>query len=298
MVVAATGFFDGVHRGHRSVIEKVLSFSEEERVSSGIITFWPHPRAVLQQDARMFRLLTTLDEKVNMIKDMGIDNVQVLNFDREFARRSSEEFFKIIVREYGVKRLIMGYDHRVGSDTEKRQDEIIKVAERVGLATEIVGPLIDERGVVVSSSKIRRALSNGSMEEANEMLGYMYGLEGVVVEGNMLGRKIGFPTANMELYEPLKMLPSDGVYAVWAEVNGKRYKGISNIGCRPTVEDGSRKTIETHILEFDEDIYGLALSIEFAARIREIVKFPSIEALAEQLKLDRECGSNILKDIE
>jgi riboflavin kinase/FMN adenylyltransferase len=297
MVVAATGFFDGVHRGHRSVIERVLTYSKESGVSSGIITFWPHPRAVLQQDARMFRILTTLDEKVKKIKDSGIDNVQVLNFDREFARQSSEEFFNFIVREYGVKHLIMGYDHRVGSDTERSQDEIVEIAESAGLATEVVGPLIDERGVVASSSKIRKALSIGSIEDANEMLGYMYGLNGVVVEGNMLGRKIGFPTANMELYEPLKMLPGDGVYAVWAEVNGKRYKGISNIGCRPTVEDGNRKTIETHILDFDEDIYGLALSIEFAARIREIIKFPSLEALAEQLKLDKESGNSILKDI-
>jgi len=298
MVVAATGFFDGVHRGHRSVIERVLSFSEKERLPSGIITFWPHPRAVLQQDARMFRLLTTLDEKVEMIKGMGIGDVQILNFDREFARLSSEEFFRFIVREYGVKQLIMGYDHRVGCDTEKTQGEIVKIAENIGLGTEIVGPLIDEREVVVSSSKIRKALSHGFIEEANEMLGYMYGLKGVVVEGNMLGRRIGFPTANMELYEPLKMLPGDGVYAVWAEVNGKRYRGISNVGCRPTVEDGNRKTIETHILEFDEDIYGLALRIEFVARIREIVKFPSIEALAEQLKVDKEKGNRILKDIE
>jgi len=297
MVVAATGFFDGVHRGHRSVIERVLSYSKESGVSSGIITFWPHPRAVLQQDARMFRILTTLGEKVKMIKSLGIDNVQVLNFDREFAQQSSEEFFKFIVGEYGVKRLIIGYDHRVGSDTERTQDEIVKIARNIGLATEVVGPLIDERGVVVSSSKIRKALSIGSIEEANDMLGYRYGLNGVVVEGNMLGRKIGFPTANMELYEPMKMLPGDGVYAVWAEVNGRRYKGISNIGCRPTVEDGNRKTIETYILDFDEDIYGLALTIEFAARIREIVKFPSLEALAEQLKLDKECGNSILKDI-
>ena len=297
MVVAATGFFDGVHRGHRSVIERVLSYSKESGVSSGIITFWPHPRAVLQQDARMFRILTTLGEKVKMIKSLGIDNVQVLNFDREFAQQSSEEFFKFIVGEYGVKRLIIGYDHRVGSDTERTQDEIVKIARNIGLATEVVGPLIDERGVVVSSSKIRKALSIASIEEANDMLGYRYGLNGVVVEGNMLGRKIGFPTANMELYEPMKMLPGDGVYAVWAEVNGRRYKGISNIGCRPTVEDGNRKTIETYILDFDEDIYGLALTIEFAARIREIVKFPSLEALAEQLKLDKECGNSILKDI-
>ena len=297
MVVAATGFFDGVHRGHKSVIERILTYSKERDVSSGIITFWPHPRAVLQQDARMFRILTTLGEKVKMIKNLGIDNVQVLNFDREFARQSSEEFFKFIVREYGVKQLIIGYDHRVGSDTERTQDEIVEIARNIGLATEVVGPLIDERGVVVSSSKIRKALSIGSIEEANDMLGYRYGLNGVVVEGNMLGRKIGFPTANMELYEPMKMLPGDGVYAVWAEVNGRRYKGISNIGCRPTVEDGNRKTIETYILDFDEDIYGLALTIEFAARIREIVKFPSLEALAEQLKRDKESGNSILKDI-
>ena len=298
MVIAATGFFDGVHRGHRSVIERILSLSKEEGMPSGIITFWPHPRAVLQQDARMFRLLTTLGEKVEMIKGMGIDTVEVLNFDKDFARQTSEEFFRFIVGEYGVKRFIMGHDHRVGSDTERRQDDIVKIAESVGLITEIVGPLIDGRGVVVSSSKIRRALSDGYIDEANEMLGYMYGLNGVVVEGNMLGRTIGFPTANIELYEPLKMLPGDGVYAVWAYVNGKRYKGISNIGCRPTVEDGNRKTIETHILEFDEDIYGLGLSIEFAARIREIVKFPSMGALAEQLKIDKERGDNILKDIE
>ena len=297
MVVVATGFFDGVHRGHKSVIDRVLFYSKAEGMPSGIITFWPHPRAVLQQDARMFRLLTSLDEKVDIIKGMGIDGVEVLNFDRDFARQTSESFFKWAVEERGVKRLIMGYDHRVGSDIERTQAEIVDMAANVGLITEVVEPLIDENGVVISSSKIRKALSDGSIEEANRMLGYRYGLKGVVVEGNMLGRTIGFPTANMELYEPLKILPDDGVYAVWVEVNGKRYKGISNIGYRPTVDTGSRRTIETHILEFDEDIYGLALGIEFVSRIRSTVKYPSIKALAEQLKADCLQGERILQTI-
>ena len=288
MVVAATGFFDGVHRGHRAVIERVLLYAKADGGASGIITFWPHPRAVLQQDAKRFRLLTTLGEKVDMLKQMGIDEVEVLAFDRDFAGQSSEEFFKFIVQKYGVRKLIMGYDHRVGSDVERTQQETAEIAKRVGLECETVGPLTDERGIIISSSKIRKALSEGEIEEANGMLGYKYALKGVVVEGNMIGRSIGFPTANMELYEPLKLLPSYGVYAVEVGVNGKRYRGITNVGSRPTVDSENKRTIETHILEFDEDIYGLSLSIEFIERMRDIVKFPSLEALAEQLRKDKE----------
>jgi len=298
MVVAATGFFDGVHKGHKSVIDRVLSYAKRDGVSSGIITFWPHPRAVLQQDARMFRLLTTLDEKIEMLRRSGIDEVEVLRFDKNFAQQSSEEFFRFIVGEYGVGRLIMGYDHRVGSDIERTQCEIVDIAGKIGLQVEIVEPLIGDKGVVVSSSKIRSAISGGAIGDANDMLGYRYGLTGVVVEGNMIGRTIGFPTANMELYEPLKLLPGQGVYAVRVEVDGKRYNGITNVGCRPTVDGGDKRTIETHIIGFDEDIYGLSLKIEFVAKIRETAKYPSIESLAEQLKIDRSRSDAILDGVE
>ncbi len=296
MVVAATGFFDGVHLGHRKVLEQLCLIAQAEGKKSAVITFWPHPRTVLQQDAFSLRLLTSLDEKKKLLLSMGIDEVYVINFSKEFSSLSTAEFIKeYLVGKYDVSTLIIGYDHRLGHTSESKSDDIIDIASRLGVKAVRVGEYRpSENEKPVSSTSIRNALINGEIRQANEMLGYSYGLYGVVVVGSRLGRKFGFPTANLQLYEPLKLVPQIGVYAVWVEVNGKTYKGVCNIGIRPTIGDGRGMTIETHILDFNEDIYGLNLKIEFIDRIRDEVKFDSTLSLRRQLALDKQRADDIL----
>jgi riboflavin kinase/FMN adenylyltransferase len=253
----------------------------------------------LQQDAREFRILTSLEEKKALLAAAGIDRVEVLPFTRKFAAMTALEYLQLLRDKYDASLVVMGYDNRIGSD--KLTASEIGVSQAVAprpLPTSLrsVGPLPftwpraamvsgDPNAPVISSTKIRNALQEGRVEEANAMLGYRYGLYGAVVAGNQLGRTMGFPTANMQLYEPLKLVPANGVYAVEAEVLGTTYKGMCNIGMRPTV-GGASRTIETHILDFDQDIYGLPLRIRFLRRIRDERKFPSLEALRKQLTLD------------
>ena len=290
MVVAATGFFDGVHRGHRAVLEKISALAKEQGDTSAVITLWPHPRTVLQQDAAKFRLLNSLEEKISLIKPFGIDEVFTLKFDKEFASQTTEEYFRdYLIRRINVRTLVIGYDHRVGSDINQTQDEMMAIARNLGINPVRVDEYTEnESGLIISSTKIREMLLAGDMGTANNLLGYRYGVEGVVVEGMKIGRGIGFPTANMRLYEPLKVLPSDGVYAVWVQTSGKTYRGITNIGIRPTVGINNERTIETHILDFDEDIYGLSIKLEFVAKMRDEVTFSSLEDLKTQLHKDRE----------
>ena len=290
MAVVTTGFFDGVHLGHRHVLETVVSSARERGEEAIVVTFWPHPRTVLQQDARDFRLLSSLEEKKALLQAAGIDRVEVLPFTREFAAMTAQEYLLLLRKCYGTTLVVMGYDNRIGSDhlTAAACAQLPEFAHRMDFSVLACAQLPDyAHGRVVSSTQIRKALEEGRVEDANGMLGYEYGLYGVVVAGNKLGRTIGFPTANIQLYEPLKLVPMNGVYAVDVEVLGRKFKGMCNIGLRPTV-DGKVRTIETHILDFDEDIYGLPLQIRFRRRIRDERKFPSLDALKEQLLQDRE----------
>lgn len=287
------------------MLSAVVSSARERGEEAVVVTFWPHPRTVLQQDAREFRILTSLEEKKALLAAAGIDRVEVLPFTREFAAMTAQEYLQLLRDKYDASLVVMGYDNRIGSDRltidaltgafESRKPSSLR---SLSLPTSLraVGPLPftwpraamvseDSNAPVISSTKIRKALQEGRVEEANGMLGYRYGLYGAVVAGNQLGRTMGFPTANMQLYEPLKLVPANGVYAVEAEVLGATYKGMCNIGMRPTV-GGATRTIETHILDFDQDIYGLPLRIRFLRRIRDERKFPSLEALREQLTQD------------
>ena len=322
-MIATTGFFDGVHSGHRLVIERLVSLARERGDESLVVTFWPHPRAVLQDGARELRLLNTLEEKKELLHNLGVDRVEVLDFTRSFAALTAEQYLREILRDrFGVTTLLMGYDNRLGSD-RLTASKLRPKAEALGIELIELEPFgmgkhpqtvdkvdpsqsklwappsyaaegghrfVDVHPSLtnISSTVIRKALEEGKVEEATEMLGYGYALKGVVVAGNRLGRTIGFPTANMKLYEPLKLVPGRGVYVVEAEVLGKKYRGMTNIGLRPTV-GGSFTTIETHILDFDEDIYGLPLRITFLRRLRDEVHFPSLEALKRQLEKDRDC---------
>ena len=353
MAVVTTGFFDGVHLGHRAVIKALVSSARERGEEAIVVTFWPHPRTVLQQDAREFRILTTLDEKKALLASLGVDRVEVIPFTRAFAAMTAREYLALLRERYGATRLVMGYDNRIGSDrltAADLSDPDIVVVGRTDAAPEGQGgpnppqpevassfegalPPTIPRGsrpispadtvsagpsddglircidslpvkqtrvatgsgtpcpfgaasVAVSSTRIREALQEGRVEDAEAMLGYRYSLCGAVVAGNRLGRTIGFPTANMQLYEPLKLIPGNGVYAVEAEVLGSKWQGMTNIGVRPTV-GGSSRTVETHLLAFDEDIYGLPLRITFLRKLRDEIRFPSLAALKEQLAKDR-----------
>ena len=321
-MIATTGFFDGVHTGHRLVIERLVSLARERGDESLVVTFWPHPRAVLQDGARELRLLTTLEEKKARLTALGVSRIEVLDFTRPFAALTAEEYLRDVLRDrFGVTTLLVGYDNRLGSDRLTAPD-LAPIATSIGMELIFVdeclegvhplkpvatlgpirgrGPQLAVGGVVeddglrgcapsgqpISSTKIRKALQEGRIEDATEMLGYGYSLTGVVVAGNRMGRTIGFPTANLRLYEPLKLIPAMGVYVVEAEVLGKKYRGMTDIGTRPTV-GGTFPTIETHILDFDEDIYGLPLTITFLRRLRDEIHFPSLDALKHQLELDR-----------
>ncbi len=288
-MIATTGFFDGVHSGHRLVIERLVSLARERGDESLVVTFWPHPRAVLQDGARELRLLNSLEEKKELLRSLGVDRIEVLDFTRSFAARTAEQYLREILRDrFGVTTLLMGYDNRLGSD-RLTAASLKPIATSMGIELIELAPLSfrpSEASGEISSTKIRAALEDGDIAAANEMLGYGYALKGVVVAGNRLGRTIGFPTANMKLYEPLKLVPGRGVYVVEAEVLGRKYRGMTNIGQRPTV-GGTFTTIETHILDFDEDIYGLPLRITFLRRLRDEVHFPSLEALKEQLAKDK-----------
>ena len=291
MVIAATGFFDGVHIGHRAVLSTLLSLAEREGAKSMVITFWPHPRAVLQSDAVKFRLLNSFEEKKELIFDCGIDQLHVLSFSREFSQMSTKEFITDCLQSrFGITHLVVGYDHKIGHDAMCLEE----LAKETGInLIRIKEALCDGR--VVSSTKIREAIEMGDMEQANRWLDYLYPLHGVVVEGNRIGRTIGFPTANMRLYEPLKQLPAEGVYVVEVAQMGKLYYGMMNIGFRPTLKGTHDKVIETHIFDFDFDIYGLPITVYPLHRLRAERPFVTFNALSEQLAKDRTAAIKWLK---
>ncbi|MBR5569214.1 MAG: riboflavin biosynthesis protein RibF [Bacteroidales bacterium] len=285
-MVVATGFFDGVHVGHRLVIQQLTEAAAVRGDESMVVTFWPHPRNVLQKEARSLRLLTTLAEKKEILLGLGVDKVEILQFTKDFSTLTTEDYLRMLMERYGTKAILLGYDNRMGCDA-KGVDEVARTAERLGLEVIRTDMVPSEKGYAVSSTKIRERLEEGDVEAAARMLGYRYSLHGVVVAGNRLGRTIGFPTANMQLYEPLKLIPGNGVYFVRVQALDRELYGMCNIGCRPTVGAGNARTIETNIFDFDEDIYGLDLKVTFIAKIREEVRFDSLEELKKQLENDR-----------
>lgn len=287
MSVAATGFFDGVHLGHQKVVLTAKRIAEEKGEESQVVTFWPHPRSVLQQEAYDLRLLTSLQEKEALFKALGIDKVTVLEFTKAFSRLSTEEFIKeYLIGKCNVSTLVIGYDHRIGHDQDKSQKTMMDICRGCGLEVVRVEEFRLD-GQVPSSTRIRSLLEGGNVKGAAALLGREYALRGVVVSGNHLGRTIGFPTANLKLYDPLKLIPGHGVYAVKVTLGKERFRGICNIGIRPTVSHGERVSIETHILDFNEDIYGLDLVLEFVDRIRDEIKFPDLQGLKTQLEKDK-----------
>lgn len=287
-MVVATGFFDGVHLGHRFVLGQLSEAARARGDEAMVVTFWPHPRNVLQNDARDFRLLTCMEEKKALLEEAGIGRVEVITFTREFSRLTAEQYIQeYLMDRFSAKAILLGYDNRIGSD-RCTPEQTAAIAGRLGLDVIVARKYLDAGGGVISSTRIRSSLASGDISAANSMLGYGYHLRGVVVAGNRIGRTIGFPTANMRQYEPLKMVPGSGVYLVRVETLGKKFAGMCNIGVRPTLGQGNALTIETNIFGFDEDIYGLDIDITFVAKIRDEKRFSGLDALAAQLGRDRE----------
>lgn len=294
-MVVATGFFDGVHLGHRIVLEQLVKAAAVRGDESMVITFWPHPRNVLQQEARSLRLLTTLEQKRSLIRSLGVDHVEVLPFTKDFSRMTTEAYLRdIVCGQFGARTILLGYDNRMGADSLD-SDTVARVAADLGLEVIRTGMLPGENGLAVSSTKIRELISAGDIEGAQRMLGYPYSIKGVVVEGNRVGRSIGFPTANLQLYEPLKLVPGNGVYLVDVRTLGGSFAGMCNIGIRPTLGEGKSRTIETNIFDFEEDIYGLDMELTFISKIRNEKKFDSLDSLSSQLSSDRKVCIDIMK---
>ena len=283
MAVVATGFFDGVHIGHRMVVETLVSEARKRGEESLVLTFWPHPRIVLAQDAMGLRLLNTPGEKISHLKDLGVDRVVQLEFTLEFSRMGTEQYLREIVKErFGGSAILLGYDNRIGHDS-LTPAQTADIASSLGLDV-IRAEKVSAVGIAVSSTKIRTALNAGDVETASSYLCYDYSLSGTVVHGKKLGRTIGFPTANMEVDEPLKLVPATGVYLSRVEIEGKSYSGMTNVG----------DAIETHIFDFDEDIYGHTIKVSFIRHVRNEMTFGSLQELKTQLHIDEDNCKKLL----
>ncbi|NVO18694.1 MAG: bifunctional riboflavin kinase/FAD synthetase [Bacteroidetes bacterium] len=280
------GVFDGVHRGHWGIIERLVCSAREKNCESVVITFNPHPRLVLG-NAEGVRLLQSLDEKLARFSEAGVDVVLVIPFDASFANIDSSDFIrKVLVDIVRASKVITGHDHMFGHGRQGDFALLEEMGRTYNFEVEQV-TAIEHCGRMVSSSAIRNAIIEGNLEMANCMLGYQYTLTGKVVRGNQLGKLIGFPTANIELLDKYKLLPSNGVYASLVLQGGVLYRGMSNIGTRPTI-DANKLTIEVNIFDFDDDIYNETLVLKFVHRIRDEKKFGGLEQLKEQLSLDKE----------
>ncbi|UCD62068.1 MAG: bifunctional riboflavin kinase/FAD synthetase [Flavobacteriaceae bacterium] len=286
------GTFDGVHIGHRKILERLINDAKKNGLRSTVLTFFPHPRMVLQKDTEI-KLLNTVQEKVKILEHIGLDYLIIHPFTLEFSRLSSTEFVRdILVNELKAKKIIIGYDHRFGRNRNANIQDLIAFGNTLNFEVEeIAAQEIDD--VSVSSTKIRNAIMDGDMQTANEYLGYKYMLTGDVKKGKGLGRQLNFPTANLFIKEEYKLIPKNGVYVVRSILNDKLFYGMMNIGFNPTV-DGTSKSIEIHFFDFKSDIYGENIQVDIFERIRDEHKFNSLEELKAQLLKDKETSIAII----
>ena len=286
------GTFDGVHIGHRKILERLINDAKKTGLRSTVLTFFPHPRMVLQKDTEI-RLLNTIQEKIKILEHIGLDCLIIHPFTLEFSRLSSTEFVRdILVNELKVKKIIIGYDHRFGRNRNANIQDLFAFGNAFNFEVEeIAAQEIDD--VSVSSTKIRNALIEGDIKTANEYLGYNYMLTGDVKKGKGLGRQLDFPTANLSIAEEYKLIPKNGVYVVKSILNDKLYYGMMNIGFNPTV-DGSTKSIEIHFFDFNADLYEQNIQVDILERIRDEHKFNSLEELKAQLLKDKETSISII----
>jgi len=290
-IAATIGFFDGVHAGHSFLLEQLKTQADAHRLPSMAITFLQHPQNVLRPESQP-KLLNTFDEKINRLSLSGIDYCLLLDFTRSLSQLTAKEFIqKKLKEEWHVKLLLIGYNHRFGKNRTEGFEDYVKYGKKCGM--EIIQAL-ELPDIYVSSTRIRNSLLEKNVKEANRMLSYFYSLEGKVIEGNRLGKKIGFPTANLDINDKNKIIPGEGVYAVRVHWGSKKYGGMVYIGERPTIAIHGEKRIEAHLFNFSGDLYGETLQLEFAEFLREDKQFESVESLKKQLFADREAAIRAL----
>lgn len=294
--VVTTGTFDGVHIGHQKILSRIRDVADQTNGQTVLITYWPHPRLVLKPWDNTLLLLSTFPEKANLLEAHGIDHLVKIPFTRDFASMTPEEYIQIVLHErIKTRKMIIGYDHRFGKDRSGGLDELKAFAPKYNYEVEEISRQdIDEIGI--SSTKIRRALETGDISTANKYLGRSYNVTGRVIHGNKLGRSIGYPTANIEVKENYKLIPTDGVYAVKVCNKYQKFDGMLNIGNKPTV-GGENRTIEVNIFDFNQDIYNTEISIEFIDRVRDEMKFDSVDDLKHQLEEDEKVVRNRLSKL-
>jgi riboflavin kinase/FMN adenylyltransferase len=293
--IITIGTFDGVHLGHQKIVTQITKNAHALNCETLVLTFFPHPRMVLQEGTEM-KQLNTLNEKIALLDNLGIDNLVVHPFDKEFSRLTAEEFVKkVLVDVFKIKKIIIGHDHRFGRNRTATIDDLINFGETYGFEVEqISAEEINE--VSISSTKIRNALLEGNIELATNYLGYDYSLTGIIFKGKQLGRTIGYPTANITIEEDYKLIPNNGVYIAKSVLNGKTVFGMMNIGTRPTV-DGTKQTIEINFFDFKQDLYGQKITISLLHRMRSEQKFESIDALKNQLGKDKKTALAFIENL-
>jgi len=294
--IATLGTFDGVHLGHGKIIKRLIQNASDEKFESLVLTFFPHPRMVLQNDGSI-KLLNTIEERAVLLEKAGLDNLIIHPFDQKFSQMEAEEFVKtILVDKFHIKKIIIGHDHRFGRNRSADINDLVAFGKIYNFEVEqISAEEID--AVSISSTKIRKALDSGNVSLANEYLGYNYFLTGKVIQGKQLGRTINFPTANIKIEEEYKLIPQNGVYIVKSFIDEKLVYGMMNIGTNPTV-DGKQQSIEVHYLDFEGDLYDKKIAVELLQRIRSEEKFPSFDALKLQLENDRNTAKDFIKNLK
>lgn len=292
-ICATIGFFDGVHKGHRSLLDQLQVIAKKKQQKSAVITFRNHPRTCLHTDY-LPRLLSSTEDKLELIAQLGIDYCFLLDFTPEIANHSAAAFMQNILSErLNVKTLLIGYNHRFGKDRNEGFDDYVKYGKTCGIEVNLAKEYVDalaKRQIdkSISSTLIRNHIQNKAIGEANELLGYPYSLEGKVIHGDQLGQKLGFPTANLEISDPRKMTPPEGIYATYVNLDGNTYPGMTYIGNRPTVTNGKEERIEVHIIGYSGNLYGKIIRLEFIKLLRDNRQFDSLEKLQKQLTKDRE----------
>ncbi len=287
--VVTLGMFDGVHAGHKKLLSHVIDVSKEKSLIPTVLTFWPHPRMVLKKDDDSLKFITTLDEKTVIISQQGIEQLFLLQFTKELSSKTAEEFIvEILIKKLKMKHLVVGYNHRFGKDRVHDYTVYQQFAKKYGFSISRV-EAVYEGEIAVSSTVVRNLLTEGNVLQAGKILGYNYSIFGTVKGGQKLGRKLGYPTANIKPNEHYKLIPGKGVYACLVNVIGKQYGGMLNVGVRPTVNSNDFElTIEVHILDFNQDIYSEEVTVSFIQKVREEQKFSGLEELVAQLKIDEQ----------
>ena len=291
--VSTIGTFDGVHAGHQRIIARLTEVASAEKGESVVLTFFPHPRMVLQPDDNNLKLLTTMNERIELLKKLGVNHLIIQPFDKEFSRQTAIEFVRdILVNQIGTKTLVIGYDHHFGRNREGSFKDLEEMSPIYGFRLEeIPKQVINE--VAVSSTKIRNSLLTGDIKTASNLLGHDFTLSGKVVDGDKIGRTLGFPTANLAIAEQYKLIPGSGIYAVTVKVDGKLYKGMMYIGNRPVVH-GNRLSIEVNIFDFNENIYNHDVMVYFKGRVRDDIHFSNLDDLRKKMKEDKEVATKML----